>query len=89
MKINEKFVIDTNILIYSFDKASQYFVFSRDIIDNNKENICIANKTISEFVCVMSKLGKYEVIENELSKIINTFTVLFYVSYTNNYPNCQ
>jgi len=77
MKINEKIVIDTNILVYSLDKASQYFEFSRNIIDDNIENICITNKTISEFVCVMSKLKKYEVIENELPKVINNFTILF------------
>ncbi len=61
MKINEKFVIDTNILIYSFDQSSQFFNFSKKIIDENKENVCIVHKTISEFVCVLSKIGKYSV----------------------------
>lgn len=77
MKINEKFVIDTNILIYSFDQSSQFFNFSKKIIDDNKENVCIVYKTISEFVCVLSKIGKYDVIQNELPKIIDELNILF------------
>lgn len=77
MKINEKFVIDTNVLVYSFDKSSKYFDFSKNIINENKENIYIVQKIISEFVCVMSKIGKYDVIQNELPKLINELNILF------------
>ena len=77
MKINEKFVIDTNILIYSLDKNSLFFDFSKNLILQNKDNICIANKTIPEFVCVFSKLGKYEIIQNELENIIETFSIIY------------
>lgn len=77
MKINEKFVIDTNVLIYSLDQSSQFFNFSKKIIDENKENVCIVHKTISEFVCVLSKIGKYDVIKNELPKIIDELNILF------------
>jgi predicted nucleic acid-binding protein len=76
MKIDEKFFIDTNILIYSFDKDSIFYDSSKKLINQNKDNICMASKTIAEFVCVFSKLKKYEIIENELEKIIDTFTIL-------------
>ena len=77
MKINELFVIDTNILIYNFDKDSKFFTFARDIIKNNMKNICLVHKSVSEFVSVLSKLNKYEIISNELPHIINTFHILY------------
>jgi predicted nucleic acid-binding protein len=77
MKIDENFFIDTNILVYSFDHDSVFYEFSKSLIDQNKDNICIASKTLSEFVCVFSKLKKNEIIENELEKIIETFTIFY------------
>jgi predicted nucleic acid-binding protein len=77
MKIDGKFVIDTNILVYFFNEDSDFYNYSRNIIDTNKDNLYIAHKTISEFVCVLSKLGMYDVIETELPKIIQNFNILY------------
>ncbi|NPV02704.1 MAG: PIN domain-containing protein [Brevinematales bacterium] len=65
MKIEEPFLIDTNILIYALNKDSAYYDFSRKIINDNGENIYLAYKSVAEFVCVMSKMGRYDIIELE------------------------
>src|SRR5574344_189800 len=77
MKINENIVIDTNILIYFFNADSEFHTFARSIITDNRENIFITHKSITEFVCVLSKIGMYEIIDKELPKIINNFNILF------------
>jgi predicted nucleic acid-binding protein len=82
MKINSNFLIDTNILVYSFNKKSEFFEYSRGIIDHNPGKIYIANKSITEFVCVMSKVGLYEIIENELIKISSRFHILYPDSFS-------
>jgi|GEM_PF-2446168 predicted nucleic acid-binding protein len=58
MKIDGKAVIDTNILVYFFGTNSIFHQFARNIIDNNYHDICIVHKSISEFVSVLSKLGR-------------------------------
>jgi predicted nucleic acid-binding protein len=77
MKIDGFFAIDTNILVYSFNKKSVFFDYCRDIINNNPDRIYLASKSISEFVCVMSKIGLNEIIENELEKISSKFHVIY------------
>lgn len=77
MKIEEPFFIDTNILIYFFDEDSEFYQFSRDLISCNINNACLASKTIAEFVCVMSKKGFYNIIENELIKISSRFQIIY------------
>ncbi len=81
MKIDGKIVIDTNILVYLLDTNSVFHQFARNIIDNNYQDICIVHKSISEFVSVLSKLGRYDVVENELENIIDSFEIL-YPTYT-------
>jgi predicted nucleic acid-binding protein len=77
MKIDENFVIDTNILIYYFDEKSIFYDFSREIIDENIDNIYIVHKSISEFICVLSKLNRYDLIEKEIQNIIEDFNILY------------
>jgi predicted nucleic acid-binding protein len=77
MKIDTPFLIDTNILVYYFDEDSEFYQYSRDVIDSNPETIYIASKSISEFVCVMSKKRFYNIIENELVNISSNFNVIF------------
>jgi predicted nucleic acid-binding protein len=77
MMIEDKFLIDTNILIYFFNLDSEFYDFTGEIITKNIGKIYLAQKSISEFVCVLSKLGKYEIIENELFKIISRFNILY------------
>ena len=77
MKIDGQFVIDTNILVYSLNKNSIFFRYSRELITNNPGSLCLACKSVSEFVCVMSKMGLYEIVEKELGKILSKFTILY------------
>lgn len=77
MKIEERFVIDTNILIYFFNSDSEFHDFSQGIINDNPGNVCIVHKSISEFVCVLSKLKRYDIIENELKRITSEFNILY------------
>ena len=70
MKIDGNFVIDTNILLYALNKDSGYFAFSRGMLESNQGNIFLAHKSLTEFVGVLSKLGRYDIIEKELIKIV-------------------
>lgn len=76
MKIEENFVIDTNILIYSLDKSSEFFDFSKNIIKQNRDRVFVTSKSISEFVSVLSKISAYNIIDKELQNIINDFSIL-------------
>ncbi len=53
MKIDEKIVIDTNILIYFFNADSEFHSFARSIITDNRDTIFITHKSITEFVGVL------------------------------------
>ena len=77
MKINDQFVIDTNILIYFFNELSEFCDLSRAIINNNTDNLFIVQKSLSEFVSVLSKIGMKKVIDNEFGKIITKFNILY------------
>jgi hypothetical protein len=55
MKINTPFLIDTNILVYYFDEDSEFYSFSRSVIDLNPDSIHLASKSIAEFVCSQKK----------------------------------
>ena len=72
-----KVVLDSNILIYAINEESKYFPKIRKILEDNRYSFYITTKTISEFVSVLSKLNKYEIIENELPKILSQFKILF------------
>ena len=37
----------------------------------------MTHKSITEFVCVLSKIKMYEIIDKELPEIINNFNILF------------
>jgi predicted nucleic acid-binding protein len=82
MKIDSYFFIYTNILVYSFNKKSEFFEYSREIIEHNPGYIYFASKSITEFTCVMSKLGLYEIIENELEKIPLRFQIVYPDSFS-------
>lgn len=77
MKIEENFVIDTNILIYSLDKSSEFFDFSKNIIKQNRDRVFVTSKSISEFVSVLSKISAYNIIDKELQNLLNDFSILY------------
>ena len=72
-----KLVLDTNILIYGINEESRYFEEIKRIMENPRYQIFVTCKQISEFICVLSKLGRYDAIENELPIILNKFKVIF------------
>lgn len=76
MKIDNEFVIDTNIIVYSLDRNSKFYKFSKSLIEDTKE-VFITSKSISEFVSVFSKLNLYHIIDKELINIVNNFTILY------------
>lgn len=49
-------LIDTNILIYAFNRDSVYHKTARSIIENPERNLYIATKNISEYFAVCAKL---------------------------------
>lgn len=72
-----KLVLDTNILIYGINEESRYFEEIKRVVQNPRYHFFVTSKQISEFICVLSKLGRYDVIENELPLILNKFKVIF------------
>ena len=72
-----KLVLDTNVLIYGINEESRYFEDIKSVVENPRYHIYVTSKQISEFICVLSKLGRYDVIENELPVILNQFKVIF------------
>jgi len=75
MHMKSKVVLDTNILIYALDSGSIHHDFAVKFIESH-HNCYITTKTVSEFVAVLSKMGLYNVVENELGKITSAFTVI-------------
>ena len=72
-----KLVLDTNILIYGINEESRYAEEIKRVLENPRYQIFVTSKQISEFICVLSKLGRYDVIENELPVILSKFKVIF------------
>ena len=72
-----KLVLDTNILVYGLNEESRYFDKIREVLESNQYSFFITTKTISEFVSVLSKLKRYDVLENELPTILNQFKIIF------------
>lgn len=65
-----RLVLDTNILIYGINEESIYFEEIRNRLESNRYSFFVTTKTVSEFVCVLSKLKRYDVIEKELPVIL-------------------
>jgi predicted nucleic acid-binding protein len=61
-----KLVLDTNVLIYGINEDSEHFKTVRDVLEDKNYSFHITTKTISEFVSVLSKINRYDVIEKEL-----------------------
>ena len=72
-----KLVLDTNILVYGINEESKYFEKIRNVLDDSRYSFYVTTKTISEFVSVLSKLKKYDIIEAELPTILDQFKILF------------
>jgi predicted nucleic acid-binding protein len=77
MKIEGPFIVDTNILIYALNIESRFYGFSRGILRDNSGNIFLAHKSITEFIAVMSKIGRYDIIENELDTLYGRFNIVY------------
>lgn len=76
MKIDGKFIFDTNIIIYSLDRNSKYYNFSKELIEENN-NLYTTVKSVSEFVAVLSKMDLYDIIESELKNLLKNFIILY------------
>ena len=72
-----KLVLDTNILVYGINEESKYFEKIRTVLEDKQYSFFVITKTISEFVSVLSKLKRYDVIEKELPAIQDQFKIIF------------
>jgi len=72
-----KLVLDTNALIYGINEDSEFFERVRGVLEDRQYSFFITTKTISEFVSVLSKLDRYDVIENELPSILENYTIIY------------
>ena len=76
--INNKVVIDTNILIYSILEDNKYYIESRNLIKNNFHNIVLTSKNISEFIVVLTKMNiDYSTINEHLRLLKDNFKLLY------------
>jgi predicted nucleic acid-binding protein len=76
MKKN-KVVLDTNVLIYGINEDSEFFHKVRNILSSHEYDFYITTKAISEFVSVLSKLERYDIIEKELPVILGDFKIIY------------
>lgn len=53
--MNDKVLVDTNILIYAIDQDSQYHSKSRDLLLNLEADLFTTSKNLSEFLAVVTK----------------------------------
>lgn len=72
-----KLVLDTNVLIYGINEESEFFERVREVLENRHYSFYVTTKSISEFISVLSKLDRYDVIENELPSILDNFTIIY------------
>ena len=72
-----KLVLDTNVLIYGINEDSEFFERVREVLEDRQYSFFVTTKTISEFVSVLSKLDRYDVIENELPSILSNYTIIY------------
>jgi len=77
MRINETVVIDTNVLIYFFDETSSFYKKAREFVDDNFSDIVITSKSVSEFICALSKIEMYDIVLKELPHILADFKVIY------------
>ena len=50
-------LLDTNILVYAFDETSDFHQKSKELFQNESNNLFVTTKNISEFFAVCSKLN--------------------------------
>ncbi len=72
-----KAVLDTNILIYGINEDSKYHEDVRRILADSSFSFFITSKNISEFISVLSKFQRFDVIDLELPTILKKFRVLY------------
>jgi predicted nucleic acid-binding protein len=72
-----KAVLDTNILIYGINEDSKYHEDVRRILGDSNFIFYITSKNISEFISVLSKFQRFDVIDLELPTILKKFRVLY------------
>ncbi len=52
-----KIIIDTNVLIYNFDKKSKFYKETQTFFRETYDDLHLSSKVIAEFFSVCSKLG--------------------------------
>lgn len=73
-----KVVIDTNILVYVYDKSSSFYDSSKDILENPNSQLFITTKNISELYAVLSKMNvSYNKILNHYKEVRRNTTLLY------------
>ena len=76
-----KLFIDTNILIYSIDEDSKFYVKSQELIFNSRFDLYTSSKNISEFLSVVTRVpASFLPIKNAL-EVIEDFVSIFTLLY--------
>lgn len=79
LTLGEKYLVDTNILVYALNKTSLFHIKSREILEaHNKESyFVVAQQNLIELVAVLTK--QYKVSSKEAANIANTIAQNFEV----------
>jgi len=71
-------IVDTNILVYAFDKNSSFYKSSKEILENTNSQLLITTKNISELFSVLSKMKvPYNIIFKHYQQIKQNITLLY------------
>ncbi|NUO78818.1 PIN domain-containing protein [candidate division KSB1 bacterium] len=84
--MNEKLLIDTNIMVYAVDEDSRFHERAQRLIYESDDELFTTSKNLSEFLAVVTKgqpppLSPEEAL-NALLEISEAFTVLYPTNYT-------
>lgn len=78
-----KLLLDTNVLIYSIDEGSKYFIKSQNIFSEQFE-LFTTSKNLSEFLSVVTRLPKNPLTLDDALVIVKDFSNLMTILYPDN-----
>ena len=71
-----KIVLDTNSLIQSIPRQSQYHIVWQSLV-NGENKLCVSNEIIEEYIEILQRLTDYETAELVVKTIVNSPFVEF------------